>query len=347
MSGCRWPAPAVSSCPGRARADRHARRGDAAGRPARRGHRGVRAQLRAAPGDPLGGRHRGRGQHAGPDLARPRPRPDSPAFLPRERRAAARRRRRRACSPSRSPASPRPRGRPGGRTSRPRRSASWSTRRWATGRLLPSASWGGPGTRRRAASSPGRASWPARRLDRPRARPATPTRCARSTTSRRLGEPARGGARRAGAGLDGPFAPAAAAHAAALAARDGRRWSPQPSASPSRARYWWPPRRRTPRPPPTATRAGRRGARTAAARAGLWLAECEGARPPTLLGGAEAAGLTPREREVALLAAAGSSSREIAAALVVSVRTVDNHLQSAYRKLGVTRRQDLPGALAP
>ena len=31
--------------------------------------------------------------------------------------------------------------------------------------------------------------------------------------------------------------------------------------------------------------------------------------------------------------------------LVVSVRTVDNHLQNAYRKLGVSRRQDLPRAL--
>ena len=60
---------------------------------------------------------------------------------------------------------------------------------------------------------------------------------------------------------------------------------------------------------------------------------------------AGAAELTPREREIALLAAAGSSSREIADRLVVSVRTVDNHLQNAYRKLGVTRRQDLPRVL--
>jgi len=59
----------------------------------------------------------------------------------------------------------------------------------------------------------------------------------------------------------------------------------------------------------------------------------------------DAAALTPREREIALLAAAGSSSREIADRLVVSVRTVDNHLQNAYLKLGVTRRQDLARVL--
>jgi DNA-binding CsgD family transcriptional regulator len=89
-------------------------------------------------------------------------------------------------------------------------------------------------------------------------------------------------------------------------------------------------------------------ARAAAARAAAWLEGCEGARPPTLRAGAVAEELTAREREVALLAAAGLSSREIADRLVLSVRTVDNHLQRAYRKLGVTRRQDLsrvlPGA---
>lgn len=56
---------------------------------------------------------------------------------------------------------------------------------------------------------------------------------------------------------------------------------------------------------------------------------CEGARPPTLLNAATADELTFREREIALLAAAGLSSRQIADRLVVSVRTVDNHLQRA------------------
>ncbi len=54
--------------------------------------------------------------------------------------------------------------------------------------------------------------------------------------------------------------------------------------------------------------------------------------------------LTQREREIADMAAAGASNREIAAKLVLSVRTVDNHLQNAYSKLGVTSREDLAQA---
>jgi DNA-binding NarL/FixJ family response regulator len=46
-----------------------------------------------------------------------------------------------------------------------------------------------------------------------------------------------------------------------------------------------------------------------------------------------------------VLAAAGASSREIAAKLVLSVRTVDNHLQNAYSKLGVTSREELARVL--
>ena len=53
----------------------------------------------------------------------------------------------------------------------------------------------------------------------------------------------------------------------------------------------------------------------------------------------------PREREVAGMAAAGASSREIAAKLVLSVLTVGNHLQHAYSKLGVTSREELAPVL--
>jgi DNA-binding CsgD family transcriptional regulator/tetratricopeptide (TPR) repeat protein len=51
--------------------------------------------------------------------------------------------------------------------------------------------------------------------------------------------------------------------------------------------------------------------------------------------------LTPREYEVARAAAARERSREIAARLGVSVRTVDTQLQSVYRKLGVSSRDEL------
>jgi DNA-binding NarL/FixJ family response regulator len=73
---------------------------------------------------------------------------------------------------------------------------------------------------------------------------------------------------------------------------------------------------------------------------------CEGARTPSLAHGTDAAVLTRREREVATLASHGLASREIAEALVVSARTVENHLQRAYEKLGVTGRAELTDALA-
>lgn len=52
-------------------------------------------------------------------------------------------------------------------------------------------------------------------------------------------------------------------------------------------------------------------------------------------------GLSTRELEVARTAAAGLTDREIADALVISVRTVHAHLRSIYRKLEVHRRTDL------
>ena len=64
--------------------------------------------------------------------------------------------------------------------------------------------------------------------------------------------------------------------------------------------------------------------------------------PPT----GQPALLSPRELEVARLAAARLRSKEIADRCGLSVRTVDNHLARVYRKLGVTGRDDLPDALA-
>lgn len=65
-------------------------------------------------------------------------------------------------------------------------------------------------------------------------------------------------------------------------------------------------------------------------------------RTPLLqVAGAGAAALTERELEIALLAARGTASRQIAETLCLSVRTVQNHLQRTYTKLGVTNRGDL------
>ncbi|MFD7028626.1 ATP-binding protein [Streptomyces sp. NPDC059917] len=52
--------------------------------------------------------------------------------------------------------------------------------------------------------------------------------------------------------------------------------------------------------------------------------------------------LSPREQEVVRLAAAGATNREIAASLVLSPRTVEQHVAKAMRKLAVSSRADLP-----
>jgi len=55
--------------------------------------------------------------------------------------------------------------------------------------------------------------------------------------------------------------------------------------------------------------------------------------------------LSRRQAEVADLAAGGLTDREIAARLFVSVHTIESHLASTYRALGVTTRKALAGAL--
>jgi LuxR family maltose regulon positive regulatory protein len=51
-------------------------------------------------------------------------------------------------------------------------------------------------------------------------------------------------------------------------------------------------------------------------------------------------GLSPREAQVLELVAGGRTNKEIGAELVVSVHTVERHLQNAYRKIGVRNRSD-------
>jgi DNA-binding CsgD family transcriptional regulator len=96
-----------------------------------------------------------------------------------------------------------------------------------------------------------------------------------------------------------------------------------------------------------AHRAAGRDARASASRerAAALAAACQGARTPALASDTLASALTAREREVAMLAAARTSSREIAARLDLSVRTVDNHLGRVYAKLGISNRTQLAALL--
>ncbi|WP_050758298.1 helix-turn-helix transcriptional regulator [Xylanimonas cellulosilytica] len=61
---------------------------------------------------------------------------------------------------------------------------------------------------------------------------------------------------------------------------------------------------------------------------------------------AEGAELTAREDEIARLAASGMTNQDIARRLLISVRTVENHLHRVFRKLGVDNRAEMSRVLS-
>jgi DNA-binding CsgD family transcriptional regulator len=90
---------------------------------------------------------------------------------------------------------------------------------------------------------------------------------------------------------------------------------------------------------------GARGGRAGGARRAHEELEATGEKlRPLVAGGVES--LTPSERRIADLAAQGHSNREIAQSLFLTVKTVENHLTNAYRKLDIHTRTELPTALA-
>ena len=94
--------------------------------------------------------------------------------------------------------------------------------------------------------------------------------------------------------------------------------------------------------------AGRRtAAQRTAARALQRAASCGEPRTPALDGVRDdaAVALTPRELHIARLAASGRTRREIASDLELSMRTVSNHLNHIYAKLGVTDRASLAACI--
>ncbi|MER5627904.1 LuxR C-terminal-related transcriptional regulator [Streptosporangium sp. NPDC002544] len=146
--------------------------------------------------------------------------------------------------------------------------------------------------------------------------------------------------------VDGPRARAAAMHAAALAADNGdalRAASVEleqmgdllaaaDAAAQAVTAY---------------TRVGRRGAaQSAVARVHQLTERCEGVRTLATIAVIRPLPLTDREREIATLAAQGMSNRDIADRLVISVRTVENHLYRVNARLGTTSRAELAAILA-
>jgi DNA-binding NarL/FixJ family response regulator len=75
-----------------------------------------------------------------------------------------------------------------------------------------------------------------------------------------------------------------------------------------------------------------------AERARLDLASPDPAQRDVEPGMQEVLGLTPREAEVLTLVARGLTNREIAAALVISVKTASAHVSHILRKLDVPTR---------
>jgi len=75
------------------------------------------------------------------------------------------------------------------------------------------------------------------------------------------------------------------------------------------------------------------------------LARCEGAVTPFVRAIGARAHLTPAELDTALQAATGSTDKQIAELMSLSVRTVENRLHRAYQKLGISHRRELAEAL--
>ncbi|MEZ0366363.1 LuxR C-terminal-related transcriptional regulator [Mycobacterium sp. pUA109] len=88
-------------------------------------------------------------------------------------------------------------------------------------------------------------------------------------------------------------------------------------------------------------RAGHRSKELESSSRAHWLAGSGEVRTPAVVAAAQPLPITDREREIAMLVAAGLSNRQIADRLTVSVRTVDGHLYRIFAKLGIERRDQL------
>ncbi|WP_352231278.1 LuxR C-terminal-related transcriptional regulator [Actinomadura sp. NBRC 104412] len=162
----------------------------------------------------------------------------------------------------------------------------------------------------------------------------------------RLGaaEPARAGLARLAGEMDGALAGICARHAAAAADRDAEGLDEVSRAFADRGMALFAAEAAAQASRAYGTSGRTREANAAATHARLLAARCPDARTPALTR-LDAPELTARQLEIARLAADGLSNREIADRLVLSVRTVANHLQAVYDRLGVRDRDGLRGVI--
>jgi len=153
-----------------------------------------------------------------------------------------------------------------------------------------------------------------------------------------------------GGQVDGRLAPACAAHALALAEGDGEGLDAAATTFTDLGHDLFAAEAQASAVEAHRRRGHKASAHASAERARRLAERCEGASTPLLRGLASTGRLdelTPRERETAELAARGLTDREIADALFLSIRTVHAHLRSAYTKLGITSRTELPAIFVP
>ena len=145
--------------------------------------------------------------------------------------------------------------------------------------------------------------------------------------------------------VDGEFVAARAAYANAAAARDGQALQAVSEAFEGLGALLYAAEASI-----EAAAVLRRGGRPRDAAAGehraaQLLSRCEGAVTPVVRTITARSRLTPGELDAAVQAAAGRSNKQIAADSHISVRTVENHLQHVYEKLGISSRRELADAL--
>jgi DNA-binding CsgD family transcriptional regulator len=145
--------------------------------------------------------------------------------------------------------------------------------------------------------------------------------------------------------VDGEFVVARAAYANAVAARDSDALHAVSEAFEGLGAYLYAAEASV-----EAAAVLRRGGRPREAaadenRAAQLLSRCEGAATPVVRTITARSRLTRGELDAAVQAAAGRSNKQIAADNHISVRTVENHLQHVYEKLGISSRRELADAL--